>query len=97
VQFLVSSVVLQYDEVCCTNSGILDVQFKVQALEKAQAELGVLSEKYKLIKATILERKPQLQRVKEDMAKALETRVSLLPLDMELEHIEVVCRTRYRQ
>ncbi|KAG0560592.1 hypothetical protein M758_10G187000 [Ceratodon purpureus] len=45
-----------------------------KALEKAQAQLGVLSEKYKIIKATIIERKPQLQRVKEDMAKALETR-----------------------
>lgn len=77
MQSLVSVVILlQYDdELHCTN--ILDVHFQVQALEKAQHQLGLLSEQYKIIKATILERKPQLIRVKEDMAKALETKVSL--------------------
>lgn len=59
------------------------MQRQVQALEKAQAQLNLLSEQYKVIKATLIERKPQLLRVKDDMANAMERKVTSQSLEME--------------
>jgi len=62
---------------CHFNPGILDVHCKceAQALEKAQPQLNLLSEQYKVVQETLIERKPQLLRFKDDIAKALEQKV----------------------
>uniref|UniRef100_A0A7I4BEQ8 Cilia- and flagella-associated protein 263 n=1 Tax=Physcomitrium patens TaxID=3218 RepID=A0A7I4BEQ8_PHYPA len=47
-----------------------------KALEKTHSQLRVLFEEYNVIKATLLERQPQLHRVREDTAKAIALKVT---------------------
>jgi hypothetical protein len=51
-----------------------------QALEKAEAEVKLLSEEDRILRATIVERKPQVVRVTADISQAQEQKVQFLKI-----------------
>lgn len=58
-----------------SDTGFTEVLCNTQALEKAEAEVKLLSEEDRILCATIIERKPQVVRVAADISQAQEQKV----------------------
>ena len=61
-----------------SDAGFTEVLCNTQALEKAEAEVKLLSEEDRILCATIVERKPQVVRVAADISQAQEQKVQFL-------------------
>lgn len=63
-----------------SDTGLTEVLCNTQALEKAEAEVKLLSEEDRILCATIVERKPQVVRVAADISQAQEQKVQFLKI-----------------